>query len=98
MSEGFETSREPQNRLSEQEFQYKRSEQVQTTLYEIADAASAATDMQAFYTRLHAIIGRLMYARNFYVAVYEADTGMMKWPYHVDERDTEIWEPEPLAR
>src|SRR5512135_1628967 len=84
-----------QAQLADREQQHRRAEQIQTALYEIADAASAVTDMQVFYGRLHEIVGRLMYARNFFIAILDREIGMMSWPYHVDEKDTDIWAAVP---
>src|SRR5512140_581989 len=89
MGDNLETIQALQRQLAEREEQYRRSEKVQTALYEIADAASAVTDMRAFYAKLHEIIGRLMYARNFFIATLDAETGVLAWPYHVDEVDSD---------
>jgi GAF domain-containing protein/CheY-like chemotaxis protein len=75
-----------------------RSALVQRALYRIADAASAATDMGAFYRTIHAIVGELLYAENLYIALYDADRRLMNYPYFVDALDPEIpdpnaWEP-----
>jgi len=70
--------------LSEREAGYQRSAKVQAALYQIADAASAATDMQAFYAALHRIVGGLMYAENFFIALYDAQSDRITWPYDVD--------------
>ena len=64
-----------------------RSERVQDALYRIAEAASAATDLQAFYGTVHEIVGGLIYARNLYIALYDAERGRMNYPYSVDEFD-----------
>ena len=42
-----------------------RAERVQSALYRIAETASAAQDMQAFYAEMHRIVAELMYADNF---------------------------------
>jgi len=78
--------------LEAREAEHRRTEQVQAALYRIADAASAAEDMQEFYAAMHRIVGELMYARNFYVALYDEDTRLISFPYWVDEVD-----PEPPA-
>jgi len=62
-----------------------KAEQIQTALYQIADAASAVTDMQEFYAALHRIVGKLMYAENFYVTLYDPATQVMSAPYFADE-------------
>ncbi len=39
------------------EAEHRRAEHVQSALYRIADAASAAEDMPAFYAAMHGIVG-----------------------------------------
>ena len=63
----------------------KRVEQLQSALYRIADHASATDRLEDLFSAVHSIIGELMYARNFYIALYDASTGMMSFPYFVDE-------------
>jgi serine phosphatase RsbU (regulator of sigma subunit) len=74
-----------------------RQIKIQKVLYEIADAASAVTDMQSFYAKLHRIVGRLMYARNFFIALYDDQSGLITWPYYVDTVDVVTPPPTPLA-
>src|SRR5215813_9059490 len=57
----------------------KRQLKIQKALYEIADAASAVKDMQSFYKKLHKIVGKLMYAENFFIALYDVHTGLLSW-------------------
>ncbi|HYF11279.1 MAG TPA: GAF domain-containing protein, partial [Actinomycetota bacterium] len=76
----------------------QRAERVQSALYRIAETASVATDMQDFYGRIHAIVRELMYADNFYIALYDKEREMISFPYFVDEVDLEVpdpdaWEP-----
>ncbi|HTP03493.1 MAG TPA: GAF domain-containing protein, partial [Anaerolineales bacterium] len=95
MTDQLDTIESLQHRLAEREEQYRRSERVQTALYEIADAASSVTDMQEFYARLHEIIARLIYAKNFFIAILDRDSGVLNWPYHVDEKDAGEWPAAP---
>ncbi len=67
---------------------------IQKALYEIADAASAVKDMQSFYKKLQKIIGKLMYAGSFFIASYDAQTGIVSWPYYLDEAGD--ISPEPM--
>ena len=99
MSVQPETIEALQRRLSQLEAESTRSAKVQEALYKVAEAASASTDMNEFYAALHAAVGELMYARNFFIAVLNHDTGFVSWPYHVDEKDLsdDVWEPEPFA-
>ena len=74
-----------------------RQIKIQKALYEIADAASAVTDMHSFYSKLHRIVGRLMYAKNFFIALYDEQSGLITWPYYVDTVDQMPLPPTPLA-
>ena len=72
--------------------------QVDAALYRIAQAAGTVTDMQEFYAAMHGIVGELMDASNFYIALYDDDRQMINFPYFVDEVDTDVpdpsvWEP-----
>ncbi|MGE5235357.1 MAG: PAS domain S-box protein [Acidobacteriota bacterium] len=68
----------------------QRGAAVQTALYEIATAA-AATTLEALFPAIHTIVGDLMPARNFYIALHDPDLGLLSFPYEVDEFD----EPSP---
>jgi GAF domain-containing protein len=63
----------------------ERQLQVQRALYEIADTASAVTNMQSFYRKLHEIVGKLMDAKSFYVTLYDPVTCILTSPYFADE-------------
>ena len=73
----------------------KGSAKVQDALFQIAELASAASDMREFYAAIHEIVGELMYANNFYIALYDAHDNTLNFPYYVDEVDLDI--PDPLA-
>jgi PAS domain S-box-containing protein len=71
---------------------------VDAALYRIAQAASTVTDMQEFYAAMHGIVGELMDASNFYIALYDDEREMINFPYFVDEFDLDVpdpnlWEP-----
>jgi PAS domain S-box-containing protein len=70
-----------------------RAEQVQDALYRIAETASAAHDMQEFYAAIHGIVGELMYAKNFFITLYDEERQMLNWPFYVDELDTDWQDP-----
>ena len=66
---------------------------VQKALYRIAELASAARDLQEFYRAIHGVVAELMYARNFYIALYDEERRLISWPYYVDEVDTDFPDP-----
>ncbi|MEO8251764.1 MAG: GAF domain-containing protein [Chloroflexota bacterium] len=87
-----------QKRIAELEARqaaHERAEKVQAALYRIADTASAAQDMPTFYAKIHEIVGELMYADNFYIALYDEERQQINFPYFRDEVDPDI--PDPNA-
>ena len=76
----------------------ERATKIQDALYRIAETAETAEDMHDFYTRIHAIVRELMYADNFYIALYDEERRAINWPYYADEVDEDVpdptvWEP-----
>ena len=65
----------------------KRAEVLNSALLRIAEQASSAEDLQRVYAAIHSIVSELMYARNFYIAVYDSHTQLISFPYFVDEQD-----------
>ena len=84
--------------LEAAETERARALQVQGALYRIADAASAVQDMAEFYPAIHRIVGELMFAENFYIALYDDERQAMNYPYMVDQVDTEILDPRAWDR
>jgi GAF domain-containing protein/CheY-like chemotaxis protein/HPt (histidine-containing phosphotransfer) domain-containing protein len=83
--------------LEAAEAERDRAERVQAALYRIAETASAAQDMGAFYAEMHRIVGELMYADNFYIVLYDEERQAMNWPFYVDTvgegwPDPNVWE------
>jgi PAS domain S-box-containing protein len=72
----------------------KCAEQLQTALYRIAATTSSAQDLQELFAAIHGIVGELMYAKNFYVALYDSTRDLVSFPYFVDEEDATD-EPRP---
>ena len=68
-------------------------QRIDAALLRIAEAAAVAQDMAAFYRTIHEIVGELMYAANFYIALYEETTERINYPFYVDEVDTDIPDP-----
>jgi PAS domain S-box-containing protein len=69
------------------------AEQVQSALYRIAELAGAARDLQEFYAAVHGIVGELMYADNFFIALYDEERQLISWPYYVDVLDDDLPDP-----
>ena len=72
----------------------RSAEKVQDALFRIAELAGAARDMKEFYAAIHAIVGELMFAGNFYIALYDPDRQRINFPYYVDEALVDIPDPD----
>src|SRR5581483_6491431 len=72
----------------------KRAEILSSALYRIAEKAGSAVDLQSLYAGIHNIVGELMYAHNFYIALFDPVTQLISFPYFVDEQDAA---PEPRS-
>ncbi len=80
--------------LAESVEQLGRSERLQRALYAIADQASVTgSDLTPMFRALHAIVGSLMYAENFYIALYDSKRDSVRFPYYADIADLNVPDP-----
>jgi two-component system cell cycle sensor histidine kinase/response regulator CckA len=68
----------------------RRAEQIQLATYRISEAAHAAGNLQDLFAAIHEIVGGLMPAKNFYIALYDPGAELLSFPYFVDEYDTDF--------
>ncbi|MGH8234901.1 MAG: bifunctional diguanylate cyclase/phosphodiesterase [Rhodanobacteraceae bacterium] len=73
--------------LQQQVLERRRGERLQTALFRIAELANTTDSIETFYDNVHRVVGNLLYARNFYIALLSDDGGELTFPYLVDERD-----------
>lgn len=66
----------------------QRSQILQDVFYTIAEAAQNAHSLQELYPQIHAQIGRVMYAENFYIALIDETAQNLEFVYFVDETST----------
>jgi diguanylate cyclase (GGDEF)-like protein len=65
------------------------------TLLEISRLANHADSVDDFLPRMHRAVCRLMPADNFYIALFDEEAGQIRFPYFVDQRDSQ---PPQLGR
>jgi GAF domain-containing protein len=75
----------------------QRGEELQRALYEIAALSATDSPDHEHYARLHEIVGRLMYAKNFIISTYDAERHMIRQEYLVDEDPNEVLESFPYG-
>ncbi len=75
--------------------QQKQDQKTQSALHQISEAAHSTATLLEMFGRIHQIIGELLPARNFFVALYDQARDELSFPYYVDEHD-EAPEPRKL--
>ncbi|MEO7936063.1 MAG: EAL domain-containing protein [Dokdonella sp.] len=71
--------------LQQEVTERQRGERLQRALFGIAECAAAAESLAEFYASVHGIVGELLNARNFYIALVAEDGENLEFPYSVDE-------------
>jgi two-component system, cell cycle sensor histidine kinase and response regulator CckA len=75
----------------------KRTEVLNSALYNVAEKACDTQDLQQFFAAIHGIVDELMPARNFSIAIHDAESQLLSFPYFVDEQQISP-APAPAAR
>lgn len=65
----------------------KRAEAQRSAVYAISEAAHAAEDLQALFKRIHEIVIDLLPASHFFLALHDADSDQLSFPYSTTELD-----------
>ncbi len=75
----------------------ERAELVRAAAFRIAEAGTASESLKELFSRIHSIVGGLMEAANFYIALHGENEDVLSFPYFVDEVD-EPFPPKPLGK
>ncbi len=75
----------------------KTNELIQRAITSISESALASNTIEELTKSVHEAVVTLVPARNFYVALYDNESGMIRFPYHMDEVDDD-WTPRKLGR
>ena len=65
----------------------RKAQTMQNVFYRISERATAGLPFYDFLKSVHGLLSELMYARNFYVALYDQNTHTVDFPYYIDEKD-----------
>jgi PAS domain S-box-containing protein len=65
----------------------RRSERIRSATFLISEAANSTDRPHDLFRAIHDIVGELMPAKNFYIALYDTTTDTVSFPYFVDEHD-----------
>ncbi len=72
----------------------EHSERLQRALFAIADMAASGLVMQSLLEGLHRIVSQLMYAENFYIALYDPERETVRFIYFADVMDGQFYRPD----
>jgi diguanylate cyclase (GGDEF)-like protein len=61
-----------------------RAERLQEALFKVAQLATADIDENTFYERVHTVVGGLVDAKNFFIALLSDDRSKLDFPYYID--------------
>jgi diguanylate cyclase (GGDEF)-like protein len=71
-----------------------RAERLQRALFAISDLASSGEETRVVLEGLHEIVGRLMYAENFYIVRYSPEHDTLRFIYFADSQDPVMPDPD----
>ncbi|MEW9572103.1 EAL domain-containing protein [Rhodanobacter sp. Si-c] len=70
--------------LQQEVLERQRAERLQSVLFRLAELGTADLDEDAFYRHVHAEVGSLLDASNFYIALLDEQGQRLDFPYYVD--------------
>jgi PAS domain S-box-containing protein len=65
----------------------KHAEKIQSVLLQISESSSTSHDLNELYATIHQQLGRLLYTKNLFVALYDQEKDIYSFPYYIDEFD-----------
>src|SRR6266705_1000316 len=68
----------------------RRADRIQRATYRISEAAHRAETLHELFRAIHEIVGGLMPANNFYIALYDPESDIISFPYFVDQYDSDF--------
>ena len=71
--------------LQDEVVERRRAEKLQMALFNIAELAMSAESLSQYYGQVHGVVGTLLDARNFYIALVNENGDGLEFVYSVDE-------------
>ena len=76
----------------------RRMDRARDSLYRVSVAAREVKAPEDLLPLIHRALGEVMDASNFYVAFYDAEKDLLRFPYFVDEQEPETPPPMPIGK
>lgn len=64
--------------------EHRRAENLRAAIYAISEAAHDSSDLELMFERIHEIVGSLLPTSGFFVALFDAQAGLLDFAYHAD--------------
>ena len=65
----------------------KRSEEINSVLSKITEATITSSNLDDLLNIIHKLLGQIIDTKNFYIALFNENSGKYSFPYFVDERE-----------
>jgi len=66
----------------------KRIEKIKNSIFEISETADSARDLKALTRSIHKVIGELISANNYHIALCENDDELISYSYYLDKNNS----------
>lgn len=86
-----------EQKVAERTTALEKSNRILDVQYRLAEIATSAHNIHDFFAQAHGLVRNLVKTENFFVALLEETTGMLSFPYFVDEKQAPITDAVPLA-
>lgn len=73
------------DKLKQEVYERRRAEQLQKSLFEIADLSTSNIDNHTFYSELHRVISHLIPVSNCYIALLDEQSSMICFPFYISQ-------------
>lgn len=68
----------------------KQAEVLNAALYKISQIATSTIHLSDCLKKIHSIVSELLYAKNFYISIYDTEKDLLTFPYFVDKYEDSI--------
>ena len=72
------------NELQASVHKLEYAESLQSALFRIASLKSSAEEINDFYKEIHDIVASLLFAENFFIALFDENSELLTFPYYCD--------------
>ena len=78
-------------------YQKIHNSNVKRVIFKIAEAANISTDLSELFSRIHSLLSEIIDTTNFYIALYDKKSNIIRAPYYVDETKNKVPPPQKLG-